>query len=67
MTYSQKYGRYGIYTDGLLHQWFKTLDNAKGVWNERFAPAACAQEWLEEYDDVELRDMATGKVIYSLV
>jgi hypothetical protein len=67
MTYAQKFGKYGIYQDGLLFRWFKDLDKAVSVWESEFADAGCAEEWLEEYDDVELVDMKSGKVIRKLL
>jgi hypothetical protein len=67
MTYSQKFGKYGIYTDGMLYRWFKDMDKAIKTWEDEFADAGCADEWLEEYDDVELVDMKSGEVIRKLV
>lgn len=66
MTYSKRFGQYGIYTDGMIYKWFKELDNARKYWEENFAPAEKAEEWLEEYEEVELRNMGTGEVIESL-
>ena len=66
MTYSKQFGKYGIYTDGMIYKWFKELDIAKRYWEENFAPAENAEEWLEEYEKVELCDMKTGKVIAHL-
>jgi hypothetical protein len=66
MTYANKYGRYGIYTDGMLLKWFKDIANACKKWDEMFANPDCVEEWLEEYDDVELVDMRTGDIIKSL-
>lgn len=66
MTYSKKYGKYGIYTDGMLYRWFKTIGNAEQVWNEQFAKPECATEWLEEYSEIYLIDMQTGELIHML-
>jgi len=66
MTYSKRFGQYSIYTDGMAYKWFKELDNAQKYWEENFAPAEKAEEWLEEYEEVELRNMKTGEVIESL-
>lgn len=66
MTYAQKFGKFGIYTDGTLYRWFKDIDKALDLWESNFAKEGCAEEWLDEYDDVELIDMKSGKVICKL-
>lgn len=66
MTYAQKFGKFGIYTDGTLYRWFKDIDKALDLWENNFAKEGCAAEWLDEYDDVELIDMKSGKVICKL-
>lgn len=66
MTYAKKYGNYGIYTDGVVYRWFKTLENAKKEWDANFADSECAEDWLDEYDEVQLRNMRTGEVIAEL-
>lgn len=66
MTYAQKFGKFGIYTDKMLYKWFKDIDKAIELWESHFADKECAEEWLEEYDDVELVDMKSGEVICKL-
>lgn len=66
MTYAQKYGRYGIYTDGMLYKWFKDIDRANDEWNKWFADPECSEDWLEEYDEIQLVDMKNGNVITEL-
>lgn len=66
MTYAKKFGKYGIYADNMLYEWFKVLENAEAVWNEKFANPGCAAEWLEEYDEIKLVDMKNGKIIHII-
>lgn len=66
MTYAQKFGKYGIYTDGMLYKWFRDMDKAIEAWESGFAEAGCAEEWLEEYDEVQLIDMKNGNIIRKL-
>lgn len=66
MTYSKKYGNYGIYTDGMLYRWFKNLDNAIAYWNEMMHNSEAVEEWLEEFDSVKLINMRTGEVIENI-
>lgn len=66
MTYAKKYGNYGIFTDEMVYQWFKTLGNAKKEWDTNFADPECAEDWLDEYEEVQLRNMRTGEVLAEL-
>lgn len=67
MTYSKKYGNYGIYTDGMLYKWFKDLDKALDYWKERFdAGTEIIEEWKDEYDSIELKNMRTGEIIAEI-
>lgn len=67
MTYAQKYGKYGFYTNGLLYKWFKSLDNAMKYWNENVVNCPEAtEEWTDEYDTVSIRNMKTGEVIVEI-
>ena len=67
MTYSKKYGNYGIYTDGMLYKWFKNKKNAMDFWNNDIVPdPETAVEWLEEYDSVKLVNMKTGELIKAI-
>ena len=63
MTYSQKFGNYGIYTDDMLYKWFKDLNKALDYWNEMTEDAEAVEEWLEEYDTIKLVNMKTKEVI----
>ena len=63
MTYAQRFGRYEIRGDGMLLQWFKERENAERKWDETYA--RCADEWLDEYDEVSLVDSVTGETIHS--
>lgn len=66
MTYANKFGKICIYTDGTVYKWFKDMEIATTYWNEHFAKAECAEEWLEDYDTVELKNMITNEVIAAL-
>lgn len=68
MTYAQRFGKYGIYTDGLLSKWFKDIDKAEDFWRTNIIGEdnACAEEWLEAYDEVTLVDMKSGETIHNL-
>ena len=66
MTYAQKFGKYGILADGVVYKWFKDFDKAVAEWENRFAKPGCVEEWLDEYDDVELVDMKSGEVLRRL-
>jgi hypothetical protein len=67
MTYAKKYGKYGLYAGGLLYRWFKSKEKAMEYWNEAVdSSSEAAEEWIEEYGDVSIRDMKTGEVIIKL-
>lgn len=66
MTYAQRFGKYGIYTDGMLYKWFKDMDKAIEMWEHDIAKPECAEEWLDAYDEVQLIDMKSGEVIREL-
>ena len=66
MTYARKFGKVGIYTDGVIYKWFKDTGNALAYWREHFDNDECSEEWLDEYETVELKNMVTGEVIASL-
>lgn len=65
-SYANKFGKFGIYTDGMVYKWFKELDKAMEYWNKTFAPAECKEEWFEEYDEIKLMDMKNGEVLCDL-
>ena len=66
MQYFNKYGKFGIYTDGILYRWFKNLDAAQAVWKQWADDAECIQELHEEYDTIELVDMKTKTIVASI-
>lgn len=66
MTYAQKFGKFGIYTDNELFRWFKDLDKAEQAWSEMTSDPEAQAEWLEEFEDVQLVDMKSKAVIHSL-
>ena len=63
MTYSKRFGNYGVYTDGMLYKWFKDEDKALAFWE---TVERTSDEWLDEYDTIELRDMKDEKTIRIL-
>ena len=57
MTYRERFGAYEIRVDGVVTEWFKSLEKAQKAFDE----------WLEALDEVEeaveLVEIRTGKVI----
>jgi hypothetical protein len=66
MTYSQKFGKFGIYADGMLYQWFKLREKAEAAWSEMTDNPEALEEWLEEYDELQLVDMTTKQPIHTI-
>lgn len=50
----------------MLYKWFKDLDKALNYWNEITKNADVIEEWLEEYDTIELVNMKTKELIKEI-
>ena len=63
MTYSKRFGNYGVYTDGMLYIWFKDKEKALDYWA---MVEKNSDEWLEDYDAVELREIKNGEILHII-
>lgn len=63
MTYAKQFGQYGIYVDDMIYKWFKNYNNAIEKWNEMIDDPEALEEYFEEYDVLELKNIKTSESI----